>query len=150
MSESFYLESLSSAPTTAPSSPGSQSQASLFALEPQTPQASLCLTMAGGSVPAFPLLSGAQLNTPAAVPSFGFQQPPASNPALRTALTADTISERRMTPKVLSVKPEDIAAFKEVLKEYQTQNFFAAKAAAAKHAHEKEAHTVAQTFARNH
>ncbi len=53
-----------------------------------------------------------------------------------------------MAPKVLSVKPEDIAAFKEVLKEYQTQNFFAAKAAAAKHTHEKEAHTAAQTFSR--
>ncbi len=126
MSESFYLESLSSAPTTAPSSPGSQSQASLFALEPQTPQASLHLTTTGGSALAFPLLSGAQPSTPAVAPSCVFLQQ-ASNPALRTSLTADTISERRMTPKVLHVKPEDIAAFKEVLKEYQTQNYLASK-----------------------
>lgn len=64
-------------------------------------------------------------------------------------LTADTISERRMTPKVLQVKPEDIAAFKEVLKEYQTQNYFAAKSAAAKHTQEKTAHTAVHGFSRN-
>ena len=73
----------------------------------------------------------------------------ASNPALRTTLTADTISERKLTPKVLQVKPEDIAAFKEVLKEYQTQNYFAAKAAMAKNTHEKEAHAAVQAFSRN-
>ena len=54
-----------------------------------------------------------------------------------------------MKPIVLSVKPEDIAAFKEVLKEYQTQNYFAAKAAAAKHTQEKDAHTAVQTFSRS-
>ena len=70
----------------------------------------------------------------------------ASNPALRTTLTADTISERKLTPKVLQVKPEDIAAFKEVLKEYQTQNYFAAKAAMAKNTHEKEAHAAVHNF----
>ncbi len=53
-----------------------------------------------------------------------------------------------MTPKVLQVKPEDIAAFKEVLKEYQTQNYFAAKAAAAKNPHEKDAHAAVATFVR--
>jgi len=86
---------------------------------------------------------------PAAAPTCGSQLPQASNPALRTPLTADTIRERRMTPKVLSVKPEDIAAFKEVLKEYQTQNYFATKAALAKNSHEKEAHAAVQTFSRN-
>ncbi len=53
-----------------------------------------------------------------------------------------------MTPKVLQVKPEDIAAFKEVLKEYQTQNYFAAKAAVAKNPHEKDAHAAVATFTR--
>jgi hypothetical protein len=46
------------------------------------------------------------------------------------------------------VKPEDIAAFKEVLKEYQTQNYFAAKAASSKNSHEKDAHAAVQAFSR--
>ncbi len=53
-----------------------------------------------------------------------------------------------MTPKILQVKPEDIAAFKEVLKAYKTQNYFMARAAASKHPQEKEAHSVANTFSR--
>ncbi len=54
-----------------------------------------------------------------------------------------------MTPKILQVKPEDVAAFKEVLKTYQTQNYFAAKAAAAKNSHEKDVHAAVQTFTKS-
>jgi hypothetical protein len=147
MSESFYLESLSSAPTTAPSSPGSLSQASLFGLEPQTPQASLHLTTTGGSVPAFPLLSGAQASTPVVAPNFASLQVGA-RAHLYATISADTIAERRMTPKILQVKPEDITAFKEVLKAYQTQNYFMARAAASKHTQEKMAHEAVNTFSR--
>lgn len=104
-------------------------------------------------MPAFPLLSGAQASTPVVAPNFASlrESPQAGLGArahLYATISADTIAERRMTPKILQVKPEDIAAFKEVLKAYQTQNYFMARAAASKHTQEKTAHEAVNTFSR--
>ena len=148
MSESFYQESLSSAETTGGFTPGSPSQ------EPPQLLSELRVTVGSSSSATVyaSTLSPSSLNgEPASIPDHGqtfalrLPQPlsSAATPSsaataafpvpLRSDISVDALLLRKPKKRPLTVKAEDVGAFKEVLRQFQEQDYF---------------HTISKTTAR--